>query len=138
MLHPSRTFDPYTGTLDALVGAGELDLLRDVRLRATVGAWLKGVADLAENASEIRAEAVRVNHALETLGGPFFTYMGDGASLSILPQPNAATPSTVRGSEAVMGAARSHHWALSWYLAELERLMPVLDSTLVLIDANIR
>lgn len=136
-LSSSPTFDAYTGTLDALVGAGKLDLIRDARLRNVLVAWMKGLDDLPENLNEMRAEASRISHAMEAFGGPFFRPI-DRFDLSILPEVGAETLSKMRASQAVMGAARSHQEALAFYRGDLERLVPLIDSALILIDENTR
>jgi hypothetical protein len=129
------SFDAYSGTLDALVGAGELDLIRDDRLREVLLHWIHGIDDLPENLTSVRAEAERLTHAMEPLGGPFFYQASD---LSALPRVDAATLSAMRASKAVMGAARSFQLHLAFYRQELERLAPFADSALALIDENIR
>jgi len=129
------SFDAYSGTLDGLVGAGELDLIRDVRLREVLLHWMHGIDDLPENLTSVRAEAERLTHAMEPFGGPFFYPASD---LSALPHVDAATLSAMRASTSVMGAARSFQQHLAFYRGELEGLVPLADSALALLDANIR
>jgi len=132
------TFDPYSGTVDALVSAGELDLIRDTSLRGILVGWLQGIDDLLENVDAMRAEAARVDHAMEPLGGPFFYPTGGGPDMSALPQLDAETLAALRSSEVVMGAARSHQQHVAFYRNELENLTLIVDSALILVDQNIR
>jgi hypothetical protein len=129
------SFDAYSGTLNALVGAGKLDLIRDVSLREVLLDWMHGIDDLPENLTSVRAEAERLTHAMEPFGGPFFY---GAADLSALPRVNAATLSAMRANEPVMGAARSFQLHLAFYRRDLESLAPLAESALALLDENIR
>lgn len=138
---PARTFDPYLGTLDGLVGAGKLDLIRDSRSRAGLASWLQGLEDIRENAVGLRDEVLRVSHAMEPFGGPFYRPRGGDRPdllLSVVPPADVAALSVMREDDGFMGSLRSLHYVLAFYLRELELLAGVLDSTLVLIDQNIR
>ena len=134
----SITFDASSGTLEALVSDGRLDDLSDPELRAFLGSWRTRLVDLEENNGDIRAEALRVSHAMETHGGPFYTSIMTEADLSVLRRADARALAAIRADEQLMGYARSLHTAHAFYLRELRALGPILDGILSRIDDGIR
>ena len=134
----SVTFDASSGTLEALVSDGSLDDLSDPDLRASLGSWRTRLIDLEENKNDVRAEASRVGHAMESHGGPFYLDIMTDSDLSVLPRADAATLAAVRADEELMGHVRSLHSAHALYLRELRGLGPLLEDILSRIDEGIR
>ena len=133
------TFDPVSGTLDALVSGGRLDAVGSVVLRETLASWLRNVEDMKENEADVRSGALRVLQAMESHGGPFHNSISltSEDDLAVLPMAGPATLVEMRSDEALMGAARSFHYSRTLYLRELKRIEPVLDSVLTLIEESL-
>ena len=133
------TFDPISGSLDALVSGGRLGMVGSAALRETLASWLKNVEDMKENEADVRSGALRVVRAMESHGGPFHNSISllSEDDLAVLPQAGPATLTEMRRDEALMGAARSFHYSRTLYLRELKRIEPVLDSVLALIEESL-
>ncbi len=141
----AATFDPVASTLDALVRDGRLGLISDRALRESLSTWLRALDDIEENGLDVRSEATRILRAMEAHGGPFQrpgrTFGATGRreiDLGMLPAPDGATLSALRQDSAFVGIARSHQFAVAFYVRELNELASTLDSTLVLIEKGIR
>lgn len=67
------TFDASMSTLEALVGAGQMNLLRDATLRTELTRWRREVEDSREEANAMLAtlnESIDLLHAAEALEAP--------------------------------------------------------------------
>ncbi len=77
------TFDAPSGTLDALVGSGSLELLRNTELVSALTAWASEVEDLQQSETYI------LEHGLEVLG-----YLNTRINTIPLPLGGVVPPST--------------------------------------------
>ena len=132
------TYDPVLTTLESAASDGRLGLIRDPDLRQWLATWVRALEDLEENELDIRSQALRVVRSSERLGGPFHNAaLGEGRG-GVLPRADGSTIAALRSDSAFVAHVRSHHYTIAFYLRELRPLAQVIDSTLVLIDANIR
>lgn len=135
------TFDPFLGTIDAMVADGRLALIRNQEIRKLLSTWLKAVDDIREDNFDVRSLAIRVRTALEPHGGPYYIHYFDqlGAPAPpVFPRADASALAALRRDAPFVSAARSHQYAISFYLVELHELARILDDTIGLIDQNIR
>ena len=130
----NHTFDPVTATLDALANDGRLGLIRDRQLLGHLSKWRRDLDDIDDISSELRAESVLVRRAMQKHGGPFFRWVRSVDDFQILPRATGETLANLRQDENFMGTARSHQYALSVYVAELQKLAKTLDSTMGSLD----
>ena len=140
-LYPGMTFDATSGTLDALVSDGRLALIEDTKLRGGLVAWLRSLADIAENETDIRAGALRAQIGTEKHGGPFqgpVAALGPvQADLGNLLPATAATLAALREDPSFMARARSHQFQTAFYVRELRILSELLDANLALLESTI-
>ena len=130
----NHIFDPVTATLDALANDGRLGLIGDAQLLTQLSNWRRRVDNIDDISFELRAESVRVRRAMERHGGPFARWRRRPDDLEILQWADGETMANMQQDAEFMGAARSHQYALSVYLYELNKLAETLDSTIALID----
>lgn len=134
------TFDPFLGTIDAMVADGRLALIRNQKIRELLSEWIKAVADIKEDNVDVRAHAIRVRKAMEPHGGPYFIryfdQLGSTAS-NAFPHADASVMAELRRDASFVGKARSHQYTISFYRVELQNLSGILDDTIGLIDQNI-
>jgi hypothetical protein len=133
-LSKNHTFDPVTSTLDALVNDGRLGLISDDQLLEQLSDWRRKLDNIEDISSELRNESVRVRRAMEQHGGPFTRWRRGPSNLEVLPTADGETMANLQRDVAFMGTARSHQYALSVYLWELQQLAENLDSVLSLLD----
>jgi hypothetical protein len=135
------TFDPYLGTIDAIVADGRLALIQDQEIRRLLSLWSKTVEDSEEDSNDVRSLSVRVRTSMEPHGGPFhmgyFDQLG-APTTSVLPRANGPTLAELRRDPQVMGALRSLYYSIAFYLVELNTFEGILDDTIALLDENIR
>ena len=137
-LSPGMTFDPTSGTLDALVNDGRLGLIDDSTLREGLATWLRALEDIIENEADIRAGSLRVQIGMEPHGGPFQVPVpGRNVNLNAFPKPTGATLSALRQDAGFMGKARSHQYQTALYLRELHGISDILDANLDTLDGLI-
>jgi hypothetical protein len=140
-LGTGATFDPFLGTIDAMVADGRLALIRNQRIRELLSGWIKAVDDIKEDNVDVRAHAIRVRKAMEPHGGPYFTRYFDqlGSTASeVFPLADASILAELRRDASFVGKARSHQYTISFYRVELDNLAEILDDTIGLIDQNIQ
>jgi hypothetical protein len=130
----AATYDPVSGTLDALVGDGRLGLINDPALRKTLSDWRRALDDIQENSTDLRSEAQRVHRAMEPHGGPFHISVMNERDLAVVRKANAATLLALRQDAVLMGKARSHHFTISLYLRELYQLGELLEKIIAMLD----
>jgi hypothetical protein len=126
---PRGTFDPVLGTLEALISSGSLGVLRHAPLRGALTNFQNLVADAAEDAALVNANARDARNAEVALGGPWTdpeANVGRGGMTietpDFIPRASAADIIRVREDAHFMGLAASCHIDAGYYVAELERL----------------
>jgi hypothetical protein len=131
-LSGGMTYDPTSGTLNALVSDGRLGLIEDLDLRDGLASWLRALQDLTENEADIRAGSLRVQIAMEPHGGPFqIPVPGPPVTLDHFALPTGATLSALRADPSFVGRARSHHYQTALYVRELQAVSKILATNLV-------
>ncbi len=134
----SLTYDPVSSALEALINDGRLGLIRDGDLRESLATWRRALEDIEENASDVRSGRRRVQRSMERYGGPFRLEMFGEATFDLLPEPTGQTLAALRRDEAFVGEVRSRYYGIAFYLLELRELLPLIDSILANIDANVQ
>lgn len=130
-LSPGMTYDPSSGTLDALISDGRLALIEDLGLRDGLANWLRALRDIAENDVDIRSGSLRAQIASEAHGGPFqVPFPPPPISLEHFARPTGKTLSAMRQDSRFMGSVRSHHYQIAIYVRELLVLDKILNDIL--------
>lgn len=123
------SFYPILGTTEALIGAGELDILenRDLRVALTTFRYL--VEDSIEDVIYVGHDAERVWVEEVDTGGPWTdrnTEIGMTGNVVMAPDfvrvPTAEDVFAIRSNEKLMGLVGRCHLNVGYYLAELKRL----------------
>lgn len=130
------SFDPVRGTVDALIGAGELDLLQEAELRQALTAFLNATEDAEEDAAFMGEFAVRAWGASIRHGGPWdaAVVLRRSGRLPFLPQPTARTLADIRQDQELMGFVRQLRF-LAWvYMGELEVIQSRIDAVLAHVE----
>ena len=133
-LAKNHTFDPVTSTLDALVNDGRLGLISDAQLLTQLSNWRRNLDNIEDISLELRIESVRVRRAMERHGGPFTRWRRSPNNLEVLQTADGETMANLQQDVDFMGTARSHQYALSIYLWQLQQLAEDLDSIVTLLD----
>lgn len=135
-----RTFDPMRGTVDALVGAGELGLLRDARLREAVASFLNAVDDADEDARYMAEFAVRIWEGLIRHGGPWDVPLAvtRPGRRDFLPPPSREALAAIRADAELMGLVRQMRQNAWVYVGEMERVAAQVDTVLVRVESGLR
>jgi hypothetical protein len=140
-LMTGATFDPFLGTIDAMVADGRLALVRSQMIRKLLSAWLKAIDDIQEDNIAVRSHANRVRTAMEPYGGPYHIRLFDqldSPTSAVFPRADGSVLAELRRDAPFVGMAQSHQYAISFYLIELRNLAKILDDTIDLLEQNIR
>lgn len=150
-----RTFDAIRGTLDALIGSGQLELIRDPELVRALTVYLNLVEDSFEDAAYMGEGSRRVWDRQIRWGGPWRTASADitheGCEAPVPPSScfmeasewgylPEATPSdliAVLADEELMGQVRQLQLNVSRYLAEVRRIERQVELVLSLLERNL-
>jgi hypothetical protein len=127
------TFDAVRGNIDALVGSGRLDLLRNRPLRAGLTTFINLVEDADENAESLWRAAEPVWDRIASHGGPWATgeiISGRGVA-PFLSAPRVEDLQAVRSDERLMQAAKQFHASSFTYSGELRGILEQIDSVLI-------
>ena len=135
------SFYPILGTTEALIGAGELDILenRDLRVALTTFRYL--VEDSIEDVLYVGRDAERVWIEEVETGGPWTdrnTEIGMSGHVVMAPDfvraPTAEDILAIRSNAKLMGLVGRCHLNVGYYLAELLRLEDGTKRVLELIE----
>lgn len=122
------TFDPVLGTVDALVGAGRLGILRDTHLREALTSFRNFVEDTEEDKDIILAFATDVWKDQIRLGGPWtdpeteISSTGMVIGFDFLPKATASDLLRVRSDRDHFGLISWFHLNAGYYVSELDRI----------------
>lgn len=122
------TFDPITGTTDALLSSGKLGILRDQELRESLITFRGMLADVAEDMSYVTRGAEDYWKYEYRHGGPWtdpeteIGYSGDIGGLDFIPRATAEDLLKVRADPELMGRSKRFHINVGYYLTELEKI----------------
>ncbi|MEL6445932.1 MAG: hypothetical protein AAF089_06290 [Bacteroidota bacterium] len=127
----SHTYDPVTGSLEALIASGDLGLLQDRALRERLTSFLQVLRDSDEEKQAAFDQVVQMLERTTRLGGP---WNSPGAPFPVEP----ADLIRLRSDADYMAQARLLRW-VAWYYAEVElpEVEVAIDSVLVSLDANL-
>jgi len=134
-----RTFDAVRGTVDALVGAGDLGLLRSQQLQRALTSFLSVLGDAAEDAEYMAEFAIRGWEASLQHGGPWDTPLPISRDdrPTFLSEATAQDLAALRADDMVMGYGAQTR-LLAWvYLGELRRLSRDVDRILELVEQEL-
>ena len=150
-----RTFDAIRGSLDALIGSGRLELIRDQELRRALAVFLNLVDDSVEDAAYLAEGSRRVWDRQIAVGGPwrieaaYLTAEGCDAPVApsscyveteewaYLPQATSADLLAAMADEELMGQVRQLQINVSRYLAEVRRIERQVRVILSLLNENL-
>lgn len=136
-LYAPQSFDASRGSVDALIGAGKLNLIRDGRLREAIATFLNVIEDLEEERESMRTAALDVLRGTAMHGGPW-NPRSDGGYESVLPPITAGELASLRDDAQMMGLIRlSYHWS-SRYSGELAGVSVVIEEILALTQEAMR
>lgn len=126
------TFDAVRGTIDGLIGAGKLDLIRDSALRDALITFINLVEDAKEDAEFMGRAAERVWIHEVAHGGPWVA--GGSVAPPFLSSPTARTLSGIRSDAPMMGAIRQFQATGFAYAAEIEDIGAQATHVLAVLD----
>lgn len=129
-----HTFDAARSSIDALIGAGELGLVRDGVLRAMLTHFLNLSDDLGEEAARVKDSAYAVLEGMIPHGGPWQGPPGLPGASSGLPDMSPADLTSVRRDNDLVGLISLSHQFSTVYLEELEVVSGVIDGILEQLD----
>ena len=131
-----RTFDPIRGTIDALIGAGKLGILRQPRLREALTRFLNNVEDAQEDSRYMQEFAVRVWETTTSYGGPWSTPLNvrREGQVDFLRPPTANDLVQIRADRRLMGLAKQLRHTAWVYVGELEAILEEIETVLDLLD----
>lgn len=134
------SFDPVRGTVDALIGAGELDLLQEAELRQALTAFLNATEDAKEDATFMAEFAVRAWEASIGHGGPWdaAVVLRRSVRLPFLAQPTPTTLANIRQDRELMGLVKQLRFLARVYMGELEVIRTRIDAVLAHVAAESR
>jgi len=133
------TSDPVRGTIDALLGAGKLDLIRSRELRDALIIFLNLVDDPREDAEYMGRAAERVWGFETGHGGPWQSRdlsAGGPALAPFLALATAETLTEIRADRPMMDAVRLFQATSFTYADEVRRIARQIDSVLVLLETR--
>jgi hypothetical protein len=151
-----RTFDAVRGTLDALIGSGQMDLIRDAELRRALSVFLNLVGDSQEDAAYMAEGSRRVWDRQILHGGPWrrtaselesegcdapvppsSCYIVD-SDYSYFPAPTNEALAAVLADRQLMGQVRQLRSNVIRYVAEIRRIADQVDLVLALVNRNLQ
>ncbi|MEJ2534790.1 MAG: hypothetical protein P8008_04825 [Gammaproteobacteria bacterium] len=137
------SFYPVLGTTEALIGAGELDLLENRQLRNALSNFLFFFQDSVEDIEYVGHDAERVWVREVELGGPWTdraAEIGMAGAVVEAPDflPSASTEDVfrIRNDAKLKGLVARCHLNVGYYIVELQRLRAGAASILELIDES--
>lgn len=126
-LYLPDSFDGVRGNVDALVGAGRLDLVGDDRLRERLVTFINLIDDAEEERAAMRAGGLEIFKATAEHSGPW------GVGESLLPRIHSADLAALRRDERFVGLVRlGYHWSYV-YAIQLRGVSDVIDDILRLL-----
>lgn len=137
------SFHPVLGSLQALIGAGKLEILEDRRLREALTTFLFLVEDSYEDVGYVGSDAQRVWVAEVELGGPWTDReVEQGSSGNVVKAPIYIAKATVddilriRNDARIVGLIGRCHLNVGYYLDELISLQESAEYVLELIESS--
>jgi hypothetical protein len=139
------TYEASTNALDAALASGKIELIRNPELRSQLATWRRTLSDTAEDEREVRRitnEQV-VPELSASIGlAPYFAGVlawtggdpfGPGSNLQDSPAGALTGSGTILATTELQGALAARRFFVEFSAADLETLLLVLDSTLVLL-----
>lgn len=126
-LYLPESFDAVRGNVDALVGAGDLDLVSDGRLRERLVTFINLVDDAEEERAAMRGGGLEIFKWTTEHDGPW------GVGESLLSRIDSADLAALRRDERFVGLVRlGYHWSYV-YEIQLRGISEVIDDILRLL-----
>jgi hypothetical protein len=139
-LYAPITVDVSRGTLDGLIGAGELGLIKSPALRQILVDFQTYHDDLEEERSMMRAASYEFQAATIALGGPWTAHSEEVRSSTTLPELQPVGPAdlvALRETRHIWGlAGMSYYWS-AIYLQQLQRLATAVDDILAILQQEL-
>lgn len=135
-----RTFDPIRGTVDALISAGRLDLIRNLELQRAITSFQRTFEEAEEETAYIQDFYLKLKYAMIRHGGPWANIYHSGrptGTESFLKQATAQTLISIRADEELMGFARMERAEAYLYAGELSEVMNDIDRILELVSQEL-
>jgi hypothetical protein len=126
-----RTFDPFRGRMEGVLGPGRLELIRDNDLSVSLTSWDGWLQDAEEERSAVIDAAKQVVALFPRHGGPYWAAPG-------LTPATAADLAALRSDPEIMERVRLKLFWASIYSIELHGLANVAAEVLAQIRANRR
>ncbi len=141
-----RTFGPIRGTVDSLIGGGQLNIIQDRRLRESLIAFINLSDDVVEDVAILFQWSTMIWVALDRHGGPWRTGDEDllgkeGLELgdfSFIPRIAAENISRIRGDSDLMGLILRYQINAAHYTSEVRHVAAKIDEILALLEAQSR
>jgi hypothetical protein len=136
------TFEPVLGTTDALMAAGRLGVIRNVRLREALTSFKNVVSDSEEDADFLRSFAVDVWKAQVPHGGPWTDPATEIGHLGPITLPDFVRSATaedllnVRSDRTHMGMVGLFYLNVGYYKEELLRIRTEVSTILELLGES--
>ncbi len=142
------TYEPNTNALDAALASGEIELIRNRELRSLLATWRRTLSDTSEDELEVRRitnEQVVPQLSASISLAPYFANVltwtggdpfGPGSALEDTLPSGLSGNGTIIVSTELEGAIAARKFYAEFSAADLETLLQVLDSTLVLLQRN--
>lgn len=133
------TFDPVRGSVDALIGAGNMRLLRDERLRQSLTGFLNSVEDAREDARYMGEFAVKIWERIVAHGGPWDVPFGrENWRVGYLEEPTARDLAELNADRNLMGLAAQLRVNATLYVEELKKMAVQVEGILDMVEGGIR
>jgi len=124
------TYDPVTGSLDALIASGDLGLIRDRTLRERLTAFQGALRDSEEEKQDAYELIGQGLEKMSRLGGP---WSRPGNPFPVQPEDLIR----LRQDADYMAHARLTRWVGRYYALELSDVEQAIDSVLISLDTNL-
>ncbi len=125
------SFDPVTGTVDAIIGAGKLNVIQDQNIRNLLTSFLSIIDDSKEEAAFLRSAAQKAMDQMIQQGGPWRPVKpANNMSRTYLPVMTREVLVALRNDSVLFGLVKFQRNAANAYSNELEEAILVTRSIL--------
>ncbi len=133
------TYEPATNTLDAALGSGEIELIRNDEIRAQLAMWRRALLDTREDEVEVRR--LTNEQLLPTLAGAMDLgpYFGQLLNWSFhRPVTGLTGRATFRPPPELSSLLAMRHFYVQFAADDLAGLLESLDRAIGLLEAEVR
>lgn len=129
-----RTFDPQTATLDALEGAGHLDVISSDALRTILASWRSKLDDASGTQAALEQSIIGAVFEWFRRSGPPMPDLGGRAHVALLPSKPVDVEPYLKTDEFLSLAAQQHRIEF-FVVFELQGLDAVISDILGTLDS---